>query len=383
MMGARSRRFLALLCAAITLVSVLMLAPVPAGSGAASTAGALAGLDQYDLRFEVLEDTYLNYFEPNQTHTHQSWVYLRADSLLVPLFKFDTSAIQAGSSIVQAELWLYVPTGQASDIYKPPLRFAAYCVKKEWIATQASWYQATASNAWEVSGCQGPSDRCQSYAAEEVGEVLGDAQWVHLPVTSIVQRWVTEGNHGLILVGDRFYPVGKSAFYSSRGPNALLRPYLQVTWREPTPTPTASATLTNTRTPTPTQTATLTPTPTTTPTATVTPSATPTATDTATPTATHTATHTPTDTPTLVPTDTPTPVPTATQTELPTPTKTATPEPTVTPTETATPTLTATLTATATLEPSATPSRTTTLTPPPPVFRVLLPMVYKGLASDH
>ena len=366
-MGYSRRRLLVLVCAVFSLLAALVLAPMPAGTGAPPAVPAFAGVDQYDMRFEVLEDTYLNYFEPNQTHIHQSWVYLRADSLLVPLFKFDTSAIQAGSSIVLAELSLYVPIGQASDVFNPPLRFEAYCVKKDWAASQASWYQATASNAWEASGCQGPSDRCLSYAPEEIGEVTGEGQWIRVPVTSIVQGWISEGNHGLILVGDRYYPTGKSAFYSSRGPNTLLRPFLNVTWRVPTPTPTASATPTNTPTSTPTHTATQTPTPTASPTATATPSATPTATDTATATATHTATSTPTETATLQPTETPTQVPTATDTQVPTPTETTTPEPTATPTETAT------------LQPTA----TATPTLPPPVFRIFLPLVTTGLASDH
>ena len=322
-MGYSYRRFLVLLFSVTFLVAALVLAPVPAGTGAPARGGALASLDQFELRFDVQEDTYLNYFEPNQTHVHQSWVYLRADSLLVPLFKFNTSAIRAGSSIVLAELFLYVPTGQAADVYKPPLRFEAYCVKKDWVASEASWYQATSGNAWEVSGCQGPSDRCLSYAPEEVGEVTGDGQWIRVPVTSIVQQWVADGNHGLILVGDRYYPLGKSAFYSSRGPNTLLRPYLQVTWREPTSTPTATAT------------------------------------ETATPVPTHTATSTPTETLTPIPTDTPTLVPTATNTEVPTPTDTAT------------------------LQPSATPTSTATLTPEPVVWRLFLPLVQKGSASDR
>jgi len=382
-MGYSYRRFLVLLFSVTFLVAALVLAPVPAGTGAPARGGALASLDQFELRFDVQEDTYLNYFEPNQTHVHQSWVYLRADSLLVPLFKFNTSVIRAGSSIVLAELFLYVPTGQAADVYRPPLRFEAYCVKKDWVASEASWYQATSGNAWEVSGCQGPSDRCLSYAPEEVGEVTGDGQWIRVPVTSIVQQWVADGNHGLILVGDRYYPLGKSAFYSSRGPNTLLRPYLQVTWREPTSTPTATPTPTDTRTPTPTQTATQTPSPTATATATATPTASATATATPTASATATPTATPTASPTATATETATPVPTHTATS--TPTETLTPIPTDTPTlaPTATNTEVPTPTDTATLQPSATPTSTATLTPEPVVWRLFLPLVQKGSASDR
>jgi hypothetical protein len=321
----------------VILAGTLGLVLRPAGAGAAPPPDSgSASLGQFELRFDILEDTYLNAWEPNQTHTHQSWVYLRADSLLVPLFKFDTSAIQAGSSIVLAELWLYVPGGQADDIFRAPLQFAAYCVKRDWVASQASWYQATTWNAWEVAGCQGITDRCSTFAQDEVGEVTAQEQWVRVPVTSIVQGWVSEGNHGLILVGDVSLPRGASAFYSSRGGIASLRPYLWVEWLTPTPTPT------QTFTPTPTQTAT--------------------------PTVTHTATPTPTET--AVPTDT--------QTLTPTATDTATPTNTATPVASAT----ATPTATATLLPTATATCTPTITATPTPFRVFLPLAMKGHAPD-
>lgn len=242
---------------ALVLILATLFLSAPPGAGSVAAQGAFAG------RFEVAADTYLNAFEPSRTHTDQVWLYLRADDQLAPLLWFDISPIAPGSTIVAAYLHLYVPDGQSPDIFRAPLKFAAYCVQKDWLADEATWYQAAAGNAWEVPGCKGASDRCQTYAPDEVGQVVSQGAWVEpVPVTSIVQRWLTEGNHGLILLGDQDPPIFKSAFLSSRAGAVDLRPWLWIEWRVPTltPTPTSTPTATETPTPTPTDTPTLTPT---------------------------------------------------------------------------------------------------------------------------
>jgi uncharacterized repeat protein (TIGR01451 family) len=276
-----------LLSLTLILALVLMLAglllPAP------PSAERAAALDNFAGRFEIAEDTYLNAFEPSRTHTDQVWLYLRGDDLLAPLLRFDISAIPPGSNVIVAYLNLYVPEGQSSDIFLAPLKFAAYCVQRDWLAREATWDQATAGNAWEVPGCKGASDRCQSHDPNEVGEVISQGSWVRpVPVTSIVQRWVTEGNRGLILLGDQDPQVFKSAFISSRAGGAEHHPWLWVEWEVPTLTPTPTSTPTTTDTPTPTPTRP--------------PTDTPTATPTHTPTATATAT--PTETPTITPSPT-------------------------------------------------------------------------------
>jgi len=295
-----------LLSSAFILALVLMLAGLLL-SAPPNTESA-AALDHFAGRFELAADTYLNAFEPTRTHTDQVWLYLRGDDQLAPLLRFDVSDIPSGSNIVVAYLNLYVPEGQTPDIFLAPLKFAAYCVQRDWLAREATWYQAAAGNAWEVPGCKGPSDRCQSHDPNEIGEVTSQGSWVRpVPVTSIVQRWVTEGNHGLILLGDQDPPVFKSAFISSRAGGVEDHPWLWVEWQVPTLTPTPTSTPTATATPTPTPTSTPTDTPT----------ATPTHTPTATPTATSIVTATPTDTPTLTLTSTPTNTPTRTPTATP------------------------------------------------------------------
>ena len=267
----------------LSLILTLLLLSSPSGSE------TVVATDQLQREFPVRMDTYLNYDFPNSTHIHQGWLYVRADNWKVPLLWFDVSAIQPGSNIVAAYLKLYVPADQEPKDFRLPFSFAAYCVRREWLSNQATWNQATASTAWEVAGCRGASDRCQSHDPLEVGEVTQQNAWVQVPVTSIVQHWVTEGNHGLTLLGNMDPASGRSAFCSSRCAEDQ-RPMLFVEWRAPTATPT----LTHTPTSTPTRTPTNTPTPT----------LTRTSTPTSTPTLVPTATATPTQTPTVVPSPT-------------------------------------------------------------------------------
>lgn len=313
-------------------ISMLILALLFVGSilsiSTRIDAGQTYALDHHQGWMPVTSDTYLDYLDPNNAHGNRTWLMFRADNLMVPLLRANISAIVPGSSIVVAYLYLYVPAGQSGDTYREPCRLAAYCVRKAWVAEQANWYWASNTNPWEIPGCRGRMDRCQTRNPDEVTSVTGQGKWVQIPVTSIVQQWVDGENHGLALLGDMDPPIGKTAFYSSDAFDPDVRPRLWVEWQVPTPTPTRTQTPTNTSTSTPTATPTQTATPS--PTASSTPTVpTATPTDTATPTPTATASHTPTTTPTATQT--------ATSTATVTPTVTATATPTSTPTETATP----------------------------------------------
>ncbi len=235
-------------------------------------------------RFPVVADTYIDSFEPNIPHHFETtWLMFRADNLLVPLLKFDVSAIPPGSHVMEAYLHLYVPTNQSSYDYREPCKLAAFCVKRDWVAEEASWKRASASQPWEEPGCNGTSDRCQSYSFSETSQTTGQGEWFEITVTSIVQQWVDDGNHGLTLRGYA-ETFGRSAFLSSRYFDSSFHPWLEVRWNTPTPTPTRSATPTHTVTPTVTNT----------PTQTATSTVTATPTQTATVTATRTSTPTPT-----------------------------------------------------------------------------------------
>jgi len=272
-------------------------------------------------RFEVSGDTYIDYFEPGQSHFDKTWLMFRVDGIHVPLLKFDVSAIPRGSAVIVAYLYLYVPPDLTpGEHYRLPCELAAYCVKKDWVPQEATWNRASDIVEWDIPGCKGDGDRCQSHAPNEVAEVTGMNQWVRVPVTSIVQQWVNGENHGLALLGKPgALHTGKAAFYSARFYDHSVHPWLWVEWNPPTLTPTPSNTPTHTPTSTPTCTPTVTPTPTQTPTETPTSTHTPTETPTTTPTVTSTSTATPT------PTATPSFTPTATQTDTPTLTPTATP----------------------------------------------------------
>lgn len=263
-------------------------------------------------RFEVSGDTYIDAWEPDKSHFDATWLMFRVDGQHVPLLKFDVSAIPQGSAIVVAYLHLYVPPGLGPEHYQIPCELAAYCVKKDWVPQEATWLRASHAETWQIPGCKGEADRCQSHNPNEVAEITGVDKWVVIPVTSIVQQWVNGENHGLALLGKPgALHIGKVVFYSARFINSTLHPWLEVEWNPPTLTPTPSNTPTNTPTHTPTYT----------PTATETPTQTPTHT----PTATPTSTHTPTETPTATATTTSIATPTATLTLTPTATETSTP----------------------------------------------------------
>jgi len=224
-------------------------------------------------RFDVVADTYIDFYEPNIPHHYDiTWLMFRADNKLVPLLRFNVSSIPAGSRVMEAYLHLYIPSGQPPDRYREPCSLAAYCVRRDWVAEEASWRRASAAHSWDEPGCNGPGDRCQTYSFSETSRTTGQGKWFEITVTSIVQQWVEGDNHGLVLRGyaEEF---GRTAFLSSRYFDSDFHPWLEARWNLPTPTPTPSATPTHTRTPTVTNTATHTATPTGTHTATLTPTA--------------------------------------------------------------------------------------------------------------
>ena len=224
-------------------------------------------------RFDVVADTYIDANYPNAPH-HFDITYLvfQADNRLVPLLRFDLSSVPRGSRVMEAYLHLYVPTNQPPDRYREPCKVAAYCVRRAWVAEEASWNRASAAQPWEEPGCNGTSDRCQSHNFSETSQTTGQGTWFEITVTSIAQQWVDGDNHGLALRGYA-ESFGRSAFLSSRYFDSDYHPWLEVRWNLPTPTPTSTATATPTQSPTVSPTTTSTPTSTRTQTATRTPTA--------------------------------------------------------------------------------------------------------------
>jgi hypothetical protein len=238
-----------LLIAAL-LASVMILLCVLPGAGQ----GQVLAADSR--RFEAAADTYLDHFEPDRPHHYErTWLMFRADGLQAPLLKFDVSAIPRGSRVVGAYLHLYVPPDLGPEHFLEPCKFAAYCVNRDWVAEEATWDHASSGVPWDMPGCNGSGDRCQSHHPNEIAQTAGLERWVDITVTSIVQQWVDGDNHGLILLGYA-ETWGKCVFFSSRYRHSEFHPWLQVRWNPPTPIPTHTHTLTPTQTATPTMTAT-------------------------------------------------------------------------------------------------------------------------------
>jgi len=209
------------------------------------------------------DDTHIDHDYPDANQSNTTYLWFREDNWVVPLLNFDVSSI-AGTAIVRAQLELYVVEPEPGD-YRGPCTIAAYCVRKNWVLEEVTWYRASAGVPWDKAGCKGPGDRCQEDSG--VSETEDPDTWMTIDVTSIVQQWVNGENYGLVLRGYIPGRVGRAAFISSRDASADFRPKLIVEYREqPTRTPTPTNTPTATRTPTQTATATPTNTPIDTPT---------------------------------------------------------------------------------------------------------------------
>ncbi|MGB9880718.1 MAG: DNRLRE domain-containing protein, partial [Anaerolineae bacterium] len=314
------------------------------------------------------EDTTLAPYEGNLS---DKWFvrvgYKGQDSALI---RFDVASIPPGSHILCAALSLYAEMWSGSPF---ELDIGAYAVKRDWVAQEATWYQASAHVPWQIGGCNGPDDRSQT--PESVVTIQNIRTWYHFDLTQVVDGWVNSAlpNYGISLQPVDRIDVDHIWFAASDdvAPDGSIanRPKLIILYvPPPTPTPTATATASATPTSTPSETML--------PTETATPIVPPTATATPTVPAVPTQTATPTPTVPVVPTETATPT-------TPTmPTETATPTAPVAPTETATPGMPTVPTQTATPTPSATPitpvlpTVTATPTQPPiPVTPTAIPTV--------
>ncbi len=279
-------------------------------------------------------DTYLNAWLPNNNYGGSSTLLIRPQ-VMAGLLQFDLSSIPAGSLITGAQLSVYA----LSRTNPQTMTASLFQLQRPWSENNATYYQATADQAWSAPLAAGAGDRGpEPFATLD----LPTAGWITVDMTNVAQTWLAQPaqNFGLMIEVDSTGNVQQS-LASKEWSQGSLRPRLTVSFLLPTATPTS------------------TPSPTATPTATATPTPTPTATPTPVPTATPmpTSTPTPTFTPTVTATRTPTPTPTTTSTATPS----ATPSPTPTLTPTATPTRT----------PTVTPTATATTTPTPAGWRVL------------
>jgi hypothetical protein len=110
----------------------------------------------------------------------------------------DGPCIPVGASICEATLALYAHN--AGQVPEVPIVAGAYEVLRAWDEMEGTWNMATASDAWEVEGCNGDTDR----SAEPLDETEIDRRdaWYEWDVTPAVVRWLEDpdSNKGLIVL---------------------------------------------------------------------------------------------------------------------------------------------------------------------------------------
>ncbi len=112
------------------------------------------------------------------------------------LFKFDISAVPAGSIVVGAQLSLYVTNGttQAYQIYE---------LRKPWTDCEVTWNKASNSLVWELPGAKGLSDRGTVSLADfgPASDFVFKNVSLNSAGVATVQNWVNNAavNFGVII----------------------------------------------------------------------------------------------------------------------------------------------------------------------------------------
>jgi hypothetical protein len=191
-------------------------------------------------------DTYLSMWEPTSNKSGSTRLYARSQGSVTyrPLLRFDTSVIPTNSRVTKAELHLYLDSYEHSPGVSP--RVSAHKVKRDWVASEATWNLARQGEAWQVPGADGSGDRNLAESAATV--VSTNDTWYNWDITNLVGEWVSNpaSNQGVMLISD----AGRELrFYSADDPDTRRIPYLYIEYIEgggtpTTPTPTGSPTKT-------------------------------------------------------------------------------------------------------------------------------------------
>jgi len=144
------------------------------------------------------------------------------------LIKFDISSIPSNSSIVSANLYLWVSADDSSNART----LSAYRVLRAWVEAQATWNVYSTGNNWGTAGCSNTStDReAASIGSASVGasESVGTMITIALN-TAKVEEWIngTLTNNGLLLKVDT-ESSDKYSYDSSSSGTAGERPKLVI-----------------------------------------------------------------------------------------------------------------------------------------------------------
>ncbi len=211
--------------------------------------------------YSGVEDTFPSFDEPDWPHDGFLDLQMKNDNNggKRPLLRFDLTRIPPGSSIVAATLHLCQTTYKKNDWFSSTV--GAYKVLRHWVAPEATWFNATAMEKWELPGADAATDRSMVAEDSVAIEIVNERRWRNWGIRGMVQDWVNDLTHneGVILIGSglsqefRFY--ASNLTYVSRS----FRPKLEVVFYPPPPTPTPTNTATPTNTPTATPTSTQTP----------------------------------------------------------------------------------------------------------------------------
>lgn len=252
-----------------TLTATPTASPTTAGGGQEQTVELRQGLNGY----AGSEDTWLHVYDNGQNYCLDGLLKVGYKGQQVGLVRFDLSAIPSGSTVTQADLYLYAAGWSGSD-----LTFDAYAVLRDVNICAANWTSSGASGPWQVPGGKGALDRRQT--ADGSVSTSGVGKTYRLNLTALVQDWVSNviPNEGILLQARDAASAATFYLASAEYANSGSRPRLVITYRggaAGSPTATRTATLTSTapptasRTPTATATTDQVSTPTFTPTATV------------------------------------------------------------------------------------------------------------------
>jgi len=221
--------------------------------------------------------TTINAWNPNATASNQQseQLTLRADRVKDGLVRFSLPALPAGAQVLHAAVSVYALDHTNQNV----VWVNAYPLRRNWVASEATWVQAANNEAWEQPGAADPNaDRIPTSSDRRGFQQCADTggEWYTLDVTSIVQNWAADSasNNGLLLEASSS-STGISLASPTYQGNAALRPKLLVTYAYPeqpvwpgnelaataSPTPTATATDGPSPTPSPTVTASSSPTP--------------------------------------------------------------------------------------------------------------------------
>ena len=207
------------------------------------------------------QDTYISAWDnPPASHSYDQglMIHHQADfATLKSLLRYDLSSLPTGANLRYAILSTAITQYPAEN----GMPVSVYTMNKQWIDTEATWTNASASVSWSVSGAEGvPGDR----AAEPIDTraVYPVISRLGFDVTDAVKGWLANpsSNNGLVLRSaptvttyssrrNDLLILGSGNSYSENRPDLVLIYSMQQSTSTPTNTPTPTATPTETATP--------------------------------------------------------------------------------------------------------------------------------------